>query len=1634
MDILMDRADGDESQNFSYLLRYNVSSGNVEFVTRGLSGTTYTETLINSPYIERWYHVAVVRNGSTVSAYVDGNAVSLKDTDFSSIGDTTGNGLAIGGVGGNSKLFYGDIIEAAIYSSALSQSQILTYMFQDQRNVRNLQGYYKLGYSTNANDFYHNFVPLPPSGTDPAVKVGTGTITFDEVDQAGEQSIFDANLNHGENATTPLSGAFAWQQTALARAAPGILFDLEFGYSSALPPPAPNIYGFYSYTTKYKADPYDKRELGNNWRLTFDTRVVAPIENANEIDLITWDGSVEAWTRMNQSAPLSTLYNEYNGEMIQLTNAEVVWTNAARIVYKFRDPNYTVNGNFDAVMAGRLDQISDFNGNTVQLQWDETEGLLTNVVDTAGGDYQFNYDYDRELLTNVTFGSWQANFAYDSNSRLVSKSITNTSGLYGNVPTTWQFQYNANNGLLESIIDPRGSTNLFVQYDKYGRQTNEMDALGRTTGTEYDEPNTWQLQRNDPYGSQWIETDDHKGHILAQQDPLGNTTSYSYDTNGNRTSITEPLGWTTYFAYDNRANVIASTNALGQVTRWTFDSFFNKPINKIDPLGWTNYYVLDSITGNLLNNYDDLGTLVSYTYATNGLVLTSTDADGHTSHFAYDTNGFLIAKTDPATNTTTYTYNSVGWKLAETNALGQITSFAFDLNGNVVSIVDPLQRVFTKTYDADGNLLSASDGESQLTTFTYDTANEKTSMTDRTGTNSWMYFYTSRGKLDHITDPLGNVVTDYYDAVNRLMAVSDPLGQSISNIYDPNGNLVKTIDKLGQSWAKTYDRLDRVIAETDPLGNTRQTTYDSAGRIKTITTPNEFVSTHNYDGRGRLIQWVDAENFKWLYNYDGVGNITNITDALNGHYVMAYGPRNERTLERNQDNFVWHYSYDPLLRLQQQTDPNGTTRTLDYDPGGRVQSVTFNTGRVNSFAYDDNDNPTVLSRSGSGPATISQLQYDTMDRVVGYIDAFGKNVNYAYDALGRVATLKYPDGKMLTNNYDALSRLTNQVDWAGRQMSYTYDKANRLILRTYPNGIVQTNSFDNDGRVTDLDYAASTGSSNSISVALAYAYDRNGNKVGSTEQGTLNWPTPSLIDQTTAFTAAGRMVTRTDTVSPTNNFTYQYDANGNMTNAVGVGQSYTLTYDEDNRTTSIYWQFGAMMDETVTNRYDALGRRISETAAGIETRYVLDLVGNMESALCDMNSAGVITAWYVHGPDLCYKVDATNGLTCYHADAMGNIISLTDGNTNLVAQYAYTPYGRSLGSTNFSSQISNPYLFAGSQGVMEESPIPNLYFMRARYYSADAGVFLSTDPIKHIGPGWMPVAYVYVANNPMGFNDPTGKITPADDAIAAGLGAFIGFASSVITQGVIEHQNINWNEVAGSTVGGAVGGFLFVNPELGGPVAAGAAVGATENLVDQGLNNIEGQQSGFNVTSFVTDTTIGGVTGLIPGGGDASDIIGSGATASSRSAFVSLNIGTEVDIGAGVDLATRLVSNQASQAPSSVGNPSQPSSQNNSSGGNSGGGGSPFAASTPAAYSYATVASSHATPPAPPTVTIIADPPHNGSVGGNNAFTSVVNTIVQVAQNNVTHTVQQVVNTVSTAVTSVVNAVSSAWHTFTSWF
>ena len=78
----------------------------------------------------------------------------------------------------------------------------------------------------------------------------------------------------------------------------------------------------------------------------------------------------------------------------------------------------------------------------------------------------------------------------------------------------------------------------------------------------------------------------------------------------------------------------------------------------------------------------------------------------------------------------------------------------------------------------------------------------------------------------------------------------------------------------------------------------------------------------------------------------------------------------------------------------------------------------------------------------------------------------------------------------------------------------------------------------------------------------------------------------------------------------------------------------------------------------------------------------------------------------------------------------------------VVNQYAYTPFGEIAAKSEIWAQ---PFTYVGQYGVFQESD--NLYYMRARYYDASVGRFVSEDPAGFDGGDVN--LYAYVMGNPI---------------------------------------------------------------------------------------------------------------------------------------------------------------------------------------------------------------------------------------------------------------------------------------------
>ena len=192
------------------------------------------------------------------------------------------------------------------------------------------------------------------------------------------------------------------------------------------------------------------------------------------------------------------------------------------------------------------------------------------------------------------------------------------------------------------------------------------------------------------------------------------------------------------------------------------------------------------------------------------------------------------------------------------------------------------------------------------------------------------------------------------------------------------------------------------------------------------------------------------------------------------------------------------------------------------------------------------------------------------------------------------------------------------------------------------------------------------------------------------------------------------------------NFTYTYDANGNLTSKTSrtTGALTSYTYDPENQLIRVE-QFtvagGATPVLSALYRYDAVGRRIAKIVNGVSTRFVYD----NEDIVAEVDATGVPRALYTHGPgiDEPLAIGRPTGTFLYHADGLGSITTLTDLSGNPVRSYTYDSFGRIVAQ---SGTLANFYTYTGR----ELDPESGLYYYRARYYDPTIGRFLNEDPLN----------------------------------------------------------------------------------------------------------------------------------------------------------------------------------------------------------------------------------------------------------------------------------------------------------------
>ncbi|MFQ5857791.1 MAG: RHS repeat domain-containing protein [Anaerolineae bacterium] len=181
------------------------------------------------------------------------------------------------------------------------------------------------------------------------------------------------------------------------------------------------------------------------------------------------------------------------------------------------------------------------------------------------------------------------------------------------------------------------------------------------------------------------------------------------------------------------------------------------------------------------------------------------------------------------------------------------------------------------------------------------------------------------------------------------------------------------------------------------------------------------------------------------------------------------------------------------------------------------------------------------------------------------------------------------------------------------------------------------------------------------------------------------------------------------------NFTFSYDANGNLVEQISKanGDRTVYTYNVENqliRVEKFTVPGGVSPVTTAAYRYDSLGRRITKevTQAGttVVTRYVYD----NEDILLEFDGSNLLQARYTHGPGIDEPLIMLRGGQSffYHADGLGSIWDLTDTAGTAIRSYTYDSFGQIVAQTG---TLINPYTYT----AREFDPETGLLYYRTKH-------------------------------------------------------------------------------------------------------------------------------------------------------------------------------------------------------------------------------------------------------------------------------------------------------------------------------
>jgi RHS repeat-associated protein len=622
-----------------------------------------------------------------------------------------------------------------------------------------------------------------------------------------------------------------------------------------------------------------------------------------------------------------------------------------------------------------------------------------------------------------------------------------------------------------------------------------------------------------------------------------------------------------------------------------------------------------------------------------------------------------------------------------TSSTGLSVPFIRDSSGRITKITDPQGNNYLYAYDLHGNLESVTyPNTTQASTYTYDSSHRYLSGTDFRNNPLPATTYDASGRLQSVTDGLGETTSYAYDLTTNTTSITYPpdAGGNVGTatmVYDTMGDLLTSTDPLGHTTTNTFDSNQNLLSTTDPLNHITCYTYDANGNRTSVSLPqtgptcSAIVSTTAYNQYSEPTQTVDELGNVRTFNYDVNFNPQSVTDGLGTLASFVFD--NDGTMQAGAIGF--DISANPSMASQ-----------FTYDSGGNMASRTDALGRTTSYTYN----------------SLGQ-EISMVEPLPPGISASAATTAYTYDAFGNLTQTAAPLGRTTGSTYDANGNKLTDTDARGNITSYAYDALNRLSTTTYPTSPATAFSKTYDFRsnvVTETDQAGHV---------TKHTYDLAGHQTSVTQA----YGTSNATTTTYAYDGAGRMASMTDALG--NTTAYTYDAAGNLlsvTTGYGTSNASTTSYTYDsarNRTSMtdgngnmtyyaydarkrlIVTTFSATASQpqtTRTNTYDGPGNLTSVTDQnGNIVQYAYDAANQLQSVTqtSSPNTPNYVTSYgYNVLGDITGLTDANSHLTENAFDLLSQPISKTLPDGSLTETRQYDPAGNLTSLTHFNGKTT----------------------------------------------------------------------------------------------------------------------------------------------------------------------------------------------------------------------------------------------------------------------------------------------------------------------------------------------------------